>query len=102
MAKIANKFLVKKYEAEALDTLASKLQDLINDNSRSYEVVGKEEEQARDWRTNELQWEDEEQTIPRYRDKYDYVDIDPAEFDEGRLARLTAYNNLIKKLEGLL
>lgn len=102
MAKIANKFLVKQYEAEALSKLADKVEELLNDNSRSYEVVGKEEEQARDWRTNELLWEDEEQTVPKLRDKYGYVDIDPADFDEERLARHTAYNSILKKLEGLL
>lgn len=102
MARTANKFLVKKYEAEGLNKLADEINRLMNDACRSYEVVGKETEQARDWRTNELLWEDDEQTVPKFRDKYDYVDIPVADMDDERFAQYTAYQNLLVQLEKLL
>ena len=96
---MANKFEKKRIEMGYLESMYSLLEDKLKDLTRRYEVVGKEEEQARDWRTDELLWEDEEKTIPMYRDKYDYVEVFDDELDDEDRLRMSILNELMAKLE---
>lgn len=95
-----NNIKVKRITLEYLERLFDNLESYENDTKMSYEVVGKEDEQAKDWRTDELLWEDEDKTIPRYRDKYDYVE--KTEFSEEDKIRLEAIATIKKALEKLI
>lgn len=95
-----NKFQMKKNEVEILTKLNERLADLEKDNLMTYEAVGKETEQATDWRTGELLWEDEEKTIPLYRNRYDYVEKPTLTEDEQ--AFQAAINTVRLALEKLL
>lgn len=95
-----NKFQIKKAEVDILTKLNEKLADLEKDNLMTYTVVGKETEQATDWRTGELLWEDEEMTIPKYRDHYDYVEKSVLTDDEK--AFQAAVNTVRQALEKML
>ena len=96
----------KKYRVEAqitiLDKLLNTLDDIEKEETTSYEVVGKEDKQAKDWRTGELLWEDDEKTIPLYHNKWDYVTIDPKLYSDSQKAMLSEIDNIRKKLEELI
>lgn len=66
-----NKIEEKKVELEVLGSVIEHLNSLKDGYTKSYEKVG--EEQAKDWKTGELKWEDEAQTIPMMRNLYDYL-----------------------------
>lgn len=70
------------------------------ETTEEYACVGKSDEQAVDWHTKELLWEDEDKTIPKYRDKYDYVKKE--ELNEDDKARLEAINIIRTTLEKLV
>lgn len=94
-------FMNKKIEASIIcdmyDWLESRKRGLL----QNYDVIGKEEEQATDWKTGELLWEDDAHTIPQYRNKYGYVDIPEDELSAESKCELEVINNLEKKLEKL-
>lgn len=96
-----NKFMERKIEAEILSDLYEELEGKLKNATTRYEVVGKEEEQARDWRTDELLWDDEEHTIPRYRDKYDYVPVAEKDLTDEERLRIKVIKSLMVKLEKL-
>ena len=85
-----NRFDVISAKGDILKRIAEALSAFEKDTLYEYKCVGKEEEQARDWRTDELRWEDEEKTIPYYRDKYDYVKVSEAEMTDEKRAALVA------------
>ena len=87
---VINRLDVISAKGEILRKLADSLKSYEQDTLYEYKCVGKEEEQARDWRTDELKWEDEEKTIPYYRDKYEYVKVSEAEMTDERRAALVA------------
>lgn len=83
---MASRFATMKAQAEVLEKLDNFLNEIIRDYSMSYEVIGKQTEQATDWRTGELKWEDEEHTIPYYANEYGYVPIPEDKLrDESRI-----------------
>ena len=92
----------KKAQLEVLERLMRELDSIEDDVSQRYCVVGKTNEQARDWRTNELLWEDEAHTIPEYKDKWDYVPVSEDEMSEAELAKLEAVRELRGTLEDLI
>ena len=96
-----NKFMERKIEAELLGELYEKLDNDLKYSGRRYECVGKEAEQARDYKTNELLWDDEEHTIPRYRDRWEYVEIPEDELTDEEKLRIKVIKNLMTKLEKL-
>ena len=69
---MANKFKEKKILADILDELYEVVEAKERSASTDYVPVG--EEQEKDWRTGELMWEDDEQTIPKMTKKWDYVE----------------------------
>ena len=97
---MAKRFTVMKKQAEVLERLEEVLNDIIKDKTMTYDVVGKETEQARSWKTGELLWEDEEHTIPKYRDKYDYVP--KKELDEDDQITIDVCTGFLKKLDKLI
>lgn len=103
MAEQLNVFQVNKVKMEILERLYASLLEMEKDAATDYRIVGKEDEQATDWRTDELLWEDEEKTIPKYRDKWDHVELTKEELDERPEARakLAAIIEVKKYLEKL-
>lgn len=97
---MAKRFTVMRKQAEVLERLEDVLNEIIRDKSMTYDVVGKEEEQARSWKTGELLWEDEEHTIPKYKNKYDYVP--KTELDEDDQITIDVCNGFLKKLDKLI
>lgn len=95
-----NSIKVKRITLEYLERLMNNLESYEDDVKMEYTVVGKEDEQARNWKTDELLWEDDEQTIPKYRDKYDYVP--KKELEEDDKIKLDAINTIKKALEKLI
>lgn len=96
------KFAVKKAQLEILEKFANLLEDMKKDATHDYRIVGKEEEQARDWKTDELLWEDAEKTIPKYRTKWDYVPYTKEELPEEKAAMLKAIEEMEKSLDKLV
>lgn len=97
---MTNKFKEKQAIAEILDELYRIVQTKEDDVHNDYRVVGKE--QAKDWRSGELQWEDEEKTIPKMTDKWDYVPKSDEELDHEDLAKIKACQYIKAQLEKML
>lgn len=95
----SNKFKERQVEAEILGELYERLEDKLKDATMRYDCVGKEEEQARSYRTDELLWEDDECTIPKYRDKYEIVPVPENELTDEDKLRIKVIKNLMTKLE---
>lgn len=96
------KFAVKKAQLEILERFSNLLEEMRKDASHDYRIVGKEDEQARDWKTNELLWEDAEKTIPRYRDRWDYVSYTKDDLPDDKAAMLKAIEEMEKALDKLV
>ena len=96
-----NKFMERKIEAEILSDLYEELERMERNATKRYEAVGKETVQAKDYRTDELLWEDEEKTIPKYHNRYDYVDVPEEELSDEEKLRAKVIRNLKSKLEKL-
>ncbi len=99
---MTNKIQMKKAMLDIIEGLYNSLDATEKEVGYSYEVVGKEDEQEKDWRTGELKWDDEEKTIPHYRNKYDYVKRDEADFDDYDRAKLEAIAEVRKALDKLI
>ena len=68
------KFDEKRIEAIILGELYKFIEEKEMNTKREYRIVGVYDEQDKHWKTGELLWEDEEKTIPKMRDKWEYVD----------------------------
>lgn len=99
---MTNKFKKAEMSAEILGDLYERLEEKKRNLLMRYDKVGVSDIQARDWRTHELKWEDEEKTIPVYEDKYDYVPIDESELDAEDKLRSTVIDEIMVKLEKLI
>ena len=84
----------KRAGLDILERVYRCLDDMEKDYSMKYDCVGKETEQAKDWRTGELKWEDDEHTIPYYNSKWDYVLIPEDELTEDQKQHLVVINSL--------
>ena len=96
------KFAVKKAQLEILERFTKILDDMKSESTTDYRVVGKETEQATHWKTGELLWEDEEMTIPKYRDRYATVELSENELSDEQKAMLTAIDNMIAELDKMV
>ena len=85
---------------EVLETLMDSIETMESDIKREWIYIGKDSEQSRNWKTDELEWEDEEKTIPRFKNKYDYVDKE--ELSEDDIAKLKAIDKVKSTLEKLI
>lgn len=93
---------VKKAQVEVLEKLVNTLEEIKKDTIYDYRVVGKKDTQAKNWKTGELVWEDEEHTIPKYDDKYDYVKIPDDERTPEQSATLQAIETIEIALDKLI
>jgi hypothetical protein len=100
MTKV-NKFKAMQAKAEILDELYVRVQERYKSAFQEYRNTGKQE-QAVDWKTSELLWEDEEKTIPKMKDVYDFVDVPEDELSEDQLAKIWACETLLEALEKML
>ena len=66
---MANVFMERRKRIEVLEELDKKLDDMLESQLCSYEVISETptDEQDKDWRTEELLWEDDEKTIPKMK-----------------------------------
>ena len=96
------KVQVKKAQLEVIEKLLNALSEMRRDTTQDYRVVGKKTEQATDWRTGELLWEDEEKTIPRYDNKWEYVPLTDEEMTEDKKALLQAIEDMEKCLDKMV
>lgn len=99
---MAKRFEMMKAQAEVLTKMDNLLDEIIRDKMMDYRVVGKETEQAKDWRTGELKWEDDEKTIPCFKDKWDYVAKEEDEISEEDRIMIEVCKAFSKKLEKLI
>lgn len=83
---------------EMLDKLEAKKKEITTD----FRIVGKEDEQATNWKTGELLWEDEEQTIPKMRDKWADVEIPEEEWTDEIVAKVNAITEIAEKLRKMI
>ena len=97
-----NKFKEKQQLAELLDKIYREVQNEEDNCRQEYRKIGTTDEQERHWKTGELLWEDEEQTIPKMKDKWDYVMKDEAELDEYDRAKIKACQYLKAQLEKMI
>lgn len=97
-----NVFTEKKAVLEVLEGLMESLDSQLKDATYSFEVVGKKDEQAKDWRTGELLWEDEEHTVPKYESKWDYVLIPEEKLSDAQVAKVHAIATVREMLEKLI
>lgn len=99
---MANKFKEKQYVAELLDKLYREIEREEKDCVQDYRRVGTTDVQETHWKTGELLWEDEEKTIPKMRDKWDYVQKSEEEMTEDDYAKLKACQYLKTQLEKMI
>ena len=102
MATKFTKLQLRKAELNVLEKLMNSLDSYERDYLMSYEEVGKETEQATDWRTGELRWEDDEKTIPYYKSIYDYVPRPEEKWTVEDYATQKAVENIRAVLEKMI
>ena len=99
---MANKFKEKQYVAELPDKLYREIEREDKDCVQEYRRVGTTDVQETHWKTGELIWEDEEKTIPKMRDKWDYVQKSEEEMTEDNYAKLKACQYIKTQLEKMI
>jgi hypothetical protein len=95
---MANKFEEKRILAEVLNELYETVDNKEKAIHFEYKRVGTE--QARDWRTGELKWEDEEKTVPMMTDKW--ADVEKEELDEDDKLKIKVYQQIKAQLERMI
>jgi hypothetical protein len=96
-----NKFQLKKAEMEILEALNQVIEEKLRSARTNYSKTGKTKQET-DWRSGELLWEDEEKTIPKMTDIWDYVDVPDDELTAEQVATIMACESLRKDLESLI
>ena len=97
---MANKFKEKQILAEILNELYNHVDEQERHANLKYEPVG--EEQAKDWRTGELQWEDEEHTIPKMSKKWEHIPKEECELSEEDKIRIKMCQFIKTQLEKMI
>ena len=101
MAKTTEIIRNKKAMLDVMEKLFSELDNIEEWETKEYKQVGLEDEQATD-RNGNLLWEDEDETIPKYRAKYDYVEIPKNMLSDDSKAKLEAIEKIRTTLEKLV
>ena len=92
---------VKRATLEVIESIYRDLDNKVQETKQEYKKVGVDEtKQRKSWKTGELLWEDEEQTIPSYEPIYDYVDKEELSADD--IAMLDAIAIVCKALDKLV
>ena len=99
---MTNKLLSVKLRAEALEIAYRAVEQEAQYLGKDYKMVEKNYKQKTDWRTGELQWEDEEKTIPKMEDRWDYVDIPEDELGEDVKLKIQVYKDVLEDINGLI
>ena len=99
---MANKFKEKQTLAEILNTLYTSVEEMETECRREYRRVGTTEEQDTNWRTGELLWEDEAHTIPKMKDKWEYVMKSEEDMSEDDFIRLKMCQYVKAQLEKMI
>ena len=85
----------------AIEYLYNECREKVSYLTIRQEIDGKEEEQATKW-DGTLIWEDEDKTIPHYRNKYKAVPIPLNSLDDDEYASYIAYMKIMKSFEDIL
>lgn len=89
----------KRMMLEVLEELMETLDTQEKNVHMEWGIVGKEETQARNWKTDELVWDDDEKTIPHYNNKYDYTPKEKlSEDDETKLKAIEKIRSVLEKM----
>ena len=96
--RVISKFAEKKGMIEILEQTFSFVNDLKRDCTRDFRKVGVEQRV----RNGEPCWEDEAQTIPEMRDKWEHVDITPDEMSDEVYAKYMACEAILKTLDEMI
>lgn len=99
---MANKFKEKQILAEILLDLYNVVEQREKDCQQDYRKVGVTDEQDKHWRTGELLWEDEAQTVPKMKEKWDYVAKTEEEMSEDDRLRLKVCQQIKAQLEKMI
>ena len=103
--KEVSKFKLAQLKADILEGLYSKLESDLEDTAKHYGKTGTQH-QDYEWRDHEkvLLWEDEEQTIPKMADDYDYLPYTPEELENlpEVCAKAEVIKQVMKDLEKML
>ena len=97
-----SKVMQKKAELEYIEQLLRNLENERQYATTRYQQVGVTDEQEKNWKTGELIWEDDEHTIPKYKEKYDYVDIADEDLTDEERVKIQAIDKLSDYLEKLI
>ena len=97
---MTNKFKEKQFTAEILSDLYEEVESKERSIRTHYQPIG--EVQDKDWRSGELLWEDEEKTIPKMKDQWDYVTKSEDEMTEDDYAKIKACQYLKAQLEKMI
>ena len=101
MAKTTEIIRNKKAMLDVMERLFRELDSIEEWEVKEYKKVGLENEQATD-REGNLLWEDDDKTIPKYRAKYDYVEIPKNMLCDDSIAKLEAIEKIRTALEKLV
>lgn len=102
MEQTLNYFEQKAVMAKEFSEIYDYLQTRLDNLNSKWAVIGKEDEQATSWSTGELLWEDEEKTIPKYRNKYGDVPKTAEDYTEEDKIKITAVKKVMVMLEKAL
>lgn len=92
----------EKLEVTSLiSSLATQVENEKSSVRKEYRDTG-ELKQSKNWRTDELLWEDEEHTIPKMEHVYAYVDKSDEELTEDDKIKLSACDYVLEQLLKLI
>jgi hypothetical protein len=105
MKKEISKFRQTQIRAEVLEGIYKKLEDDLESTASHYAKTGTQHQDYK-WENHDkiLLWEDEEQTIPKMADDYDYIPYTEEELEEYPEigAKAEVIKQIMKELEKLL
>ena len=91
------KFAEKRILCEKLEEINAVIEGKIHDVMYTYEYLG--DVQAKDWRTGELLWDDEEKTIPKMESSWgDKLKEDLTEEEEAKIEALKKIQQTLEKM----
>lgn len=93
------KVMAKRAELEVLGELLERLESVRTDTICSFEKTGTRQQTT--WRGEPL-WEDEEQTIPKMEDVWEYVPIPEDELTEEQKVKAHAIASIKATLEKMI
>lgn len=101
---MASKYASAKKLIDILERLDNVLSDLEESAKTECKVISERvtDEQLTSWKTGELLWEDEEQTIPKMRVEREWGNVPKAELDEDDEMTLSAIATVRKALDKLI